>query len=221
MEPRFADIPDFPDYQVSDDGKVWSYKTGKGAKGNTGRRELVGKASPPHRVHYLVTMSVLKGVKTTKYIHSLVMTAFGPSPLEGQTQIDHIDRNPTNNAITNLRWVTPHENLMNRAISEGANLYIRELKHKTRTSFAVQIPKHITKDKPLSLGSYPTIDEAKQVRNAYLLDGTMPQRELPTGIGRTQCRGVDYFRLCDKGKYVSQHRTLEEALAAREALLRS
>lgn len=48
--------------------------------------------------------------KVTRYIHHLVMAAFGPHRPAPNYQIDHIDGNKNNNCISNLEWVTPSEN---------------------------------------------------------------------------------------------------------------
>lgn len=47
-----------------------------------------------------------------RWIHRLVATAFIPNPYN-LNEVDHIDGNPSNNIVTNLRWVTHRENLMN------------------------------------------------------------------------------------------------------------
>lgn len=39
------------------------------------------------------------------YVHRLVAEVFIPNP-EGKPIVDHIDRDPKNNSVTNLRWVT-------------------------------------------------------------------------------------------------------------------
>lgn len=46
------------------------------------------------------------------YVHRLIAEVFIPNP-EGKPIVDHIDRNPHNNSVTNLRWVTKSENLRN------------------------------------------------------------------------------------------------------------
>ena len=46
-------------------------------------------------------------------IHRLVAETFIPND-KNLPQVDHIDRNRIHNDISNLRWVTPRENLLNR-----------------------------------------------------------------------------------------------------------
>lgn len=43
------------------------------------------------------------------YIHRLVAEAFIPNP-HGKEEVNHIDSNPNNNAISNLEWVSSSEN---------------------------------------------------------------------------------------------------------------
>lgn len=45
-------------------------------------------------------------------LHRLMALAFIPNP-ENKPHVDHIDRNPGNFALDNLRWVTRNENLAN------------------------------------------------------------------------------------------------------------
>lgn len=45
-------------------------------------------------------------------IHRLVALAFLPNP-DNKTEIDHIDRNPANNAVSNLRWSSRSEQCFN------------------------------------------------------------------------------------------------------------
>jgi hypothetical protein len=51
-------------------------------------------------------------------VHQLVACAFiGPQPTPQHT-VDHIDGNPSNNHVSNLRWATPKEQAKNRKVSE-------------------------------------------------------------------------------------------------------
>jgi hypothetical protein len=50
-------------------------------------------------------------------VHRLVAQAFIPNP-DNKPEIDHIDTNPSNNVVTNLRWVTHLENQRNEITLE-------------------------------------------------------------------------------------------------------
>lgn len=52
------------------------------------------------------------------FIHKLVAEAFIPNP-ENKSTIDHIDQNPSNNNVENLRWFTSKEQCTNRNQSCG------------------------------------------------------------------------------------------------------
>lgn len=47
-------------------------------------------------------------------VHRIVAEAFLPNP-EGKPCVDHINRNPTDNSVGNLRWCSYSENNMNTA----------------------------------------------------------------------------------------------------------
>lgn len=56
-------------------------------------------------------------------LHRLVAEAFIPNP-ESKPTVDHIDRNPRNNDVSNLRWASPKEQADNtRLVDSGLSLY--------------------------------------------------------------------------------------------------
>jgi hypothetical protein len=80
--------------------------------------------------YFVVTLSKNKKA-IVKYIHRLMGIQFIPNP-ENKPTIDHIDRNPQNNSLENLRWATYKEQCENQersAIVRGTTS--EELKKKT------------------------------------------------------------------------------------------
>jgi|694.fasta_scaffold04760_13 hypothetical protein len=92
-------------------------------------------------------------------IHRWVAEYFLPKPKKGQIYVGHLDHNKTNNAVSNLKWMTQEENTEHnkknpRVIAQKKNrVYIRNEKAKsvklTATKVA-QLKKLINKEVPLS-----------------------------------------------------------------------
>jgi hypothetical protein len=92
-------IPSYPNYEVSNTGLVRNLKNKHILAFNTKK----GK-HPYQRVHLS-----LQGKSKYVLVHRLVLEAFvGPCPLGCQTL--HLDDNPKNNHLSNLKWGTPKEN---------------------------------------------------------------------------------------------------------------
>lgn len=93
-------------YEVSNLGNVRSIQF----HGTSRIRQLRQSLSKGYKVVKLRDWNA--GTAKTVKVHILVATAFLKNP-EGKTQVDHIDANPSNNCVLNLRWVTPQENQNN------------------------------------------------------------------------------------------------------------
>ena len=91
-------IEDYPNYLVSNTGKIWSLRTDK---------EL---QKPLDRYGYeRVTLHNENGQRAT-LVHRIVANAFIPNP-ENKKTINHIDCNKTNNSVENLEWATDSEQM--------------------------------------------------------------------------------------------------------------
>jgi hypothetical protein len=96
-------IPDFPGYDISDQGRVRSYKytTGKILSPNTQRNG------------YCSVLLCVSGKKHRIQIHRLVLLAFvGPCPIG--MEASHNDGCQANNRLENLRWDTPSNNHLDK-----------------------------------------------------------------------------------------------------------
>jgi len=82
---------------------------------NNGRFRRIGQrriAVGAIRNGYITQCLIINGVEHRIKIHRLVAKAFIPNP-DNKEQVDHIDGNPANNHVSNLRWVTAEENSNN------------------------------------------------------------------------------------------------------------
>lgn len=107
------DIKGFENYQITDDGRVWSKRNKMYL--STNRKDGNGY---PQVVFYR------DGKQFPIDIHRLVAKAFIDNP-DNKPCIDHIDANKENNKVENLRWCTYKENMANPLTYEkikGANV---------------------------------------------------------------------------------------------------
>jgi len=93
------EIQGFPDYLIYEDGRVFSKKRRKFMKANDNGRGYLQISFNTDKIH-------------TRKIHRLVALHYIPNP-HNYPQVDHIDRNRTNNDVSNLRWVDPSTNSQN------------------------------------------------------------------------------------------------------------
>lgn len=98
-------------YQISNEGKVKSlpreWKCARNESGNRHHNEII--MSPQLRLNYYRVRLVKYGVGKNKSVHRLVAEAFIPNP-DNKPCIDHINGNPIDNRVENLRWCTQEEN---------------------------------------------------------------------------------------------------------------
>lgn len=76
--------------------------------------------------------------------------------------IDHIDRNPSNNLIENLREVTQKVNSNNSKVRIDNNTGERYIKVNTNGTYSVRV-------KRVTLGTFKTLQEAVDIRDNYLM----------------------------------------------------
>jgi hypothetical protein len=104
MTEQWKKIEGFENYSVSTLGRINNNDTGK---------LLTGKIEK--RYGYRRVGLTKNGKQKFLFIHRLVAIAFIENP-ENKSDVDHVDNNPSNNSLENLRWATHRENLMNQQI---------------------------------------------------------------------------------------------------------
>ena len=105
---RFLNIPEYPRYFITDNGRVWSLRL---------KRFMKDRVSK-HRYNRVVLYN--KSGNKSIFVHRIVASVFlGYNG--NKSEVNHIDGNKLNNSVENLEWCTHSENMYHAYNVLGAN----------------------------------------------------------------------------------------------------
>lgn len=207
---EFKIIPNAPNYEISNRGRVRNAKTK--------RTVCPGIAKNKFNIVTSCHIMLSNGEKRVNYmIHRLVANAFIPNP-ELKPIVDHIDRDPTNNDVSNLRWATFLENAHNRSLSRNnttgeANIFFDTIRNKYHLRYNNEYKKY-------SCGFYDTLEEAIEAKRT----GNYKKKHSNVNekfIKYNKKTNKFIFQKSNNAKgqpktyYTKQFKTLQEAIEAR------
>jgi len=98
-------------YSAEEDGRIFSH--------SRNRKKYLTPAITRDG-YFMVVLYKDEQPKSIK-VHRLIALTFIPNP-ENKYAVDHIDRDKTNNSVSNLRWATRSENLINTIVHKNNKL---------------------------------------------------------------------------------------------------
>lgn len=100
MQEIWKAIPNFPNYECSNMGRIKNIKTDKILRGTT----------RPSGYSFIDLYNFEDHERKNTQIHRIVAQLFVENP-DNKPQVNHIDGIKSNNVYTNLEWCTPLENV--------------------------------------------------------------------------------------------------------------
>ena len=146
MQEEFRKIDNFNNYSVSNTGKIRNDTTGRILK------------NVLNTLGYHIVTLINDEKRCGLRVHRLVAKAFIPNDDPTKDVVDHIDNNPGNNNVSNLRWVSQRENTMNSTISKNNSSGVKGVSlHKKSGKWSAYIWQN---RKKVHLGLFRTKEEA-------------------------------------------------------------
>lgn len=90
----------YSNYEVYDDGRIWSYRKNKFLKPQTNKDG-----------YQIVSLYDNEGKQKTYLVHRIVYETFSGKPIPEGYEINHIDENKDNNTRINLELLTHKQNI--------------------------------------------------------------------------------------------------------------
>jgi hypothetical protein len=124
-------------------------------------------------VKNLITNRILRGSDNGKnytkvqlnnknyFLHRLLAENYIPNP-DNKPKVDHIDGNPQNNRLENLRWISPQENTFNHKMYKNNKLEISGIQKRESGKYRARIRHNGVL---IQLGTFENIDDAIRARN--------------------------------------------------------
>ncbi len=107
----FKSIVGYPGYEVSDQGRVRSWK---------GPQPRILKLFKPRQGHWHASLSPSRYALTCASVYRLVLTAFVGPPGEGR-KVRHLNGDRSDNRLANLRWGTEAERVADKMAHGTSN----------------------------------------------------------------------------------------------------
>jgi len=150
---KYKLVDGYEDYVIFRNGKLYSNKTKKFLKKNLSNTG-----------YYFYDLHDGKSNAKRVRIHKLLALAFIPNPNNLPTR-DHIDINPLNNNLSNLRWASYNLQIINQKLSSKNTTGFRGIKRRTDYD-AYQASIHLNKKEQSKSFSFKKYGEDEALRLA-------------------------------------------------------
>ena len=179
-------IKDYPNYSISNLGYVINNRTKRKLK------NLIQKYKSGYQC-YRVNLYNGGKPKNAK-IHKLLGEYFITNPKPDiYNEIDHINRNPLDNDLSNLRWCNRSINTQNTNVSKNNKLQEKNI-CRFRKGYKVDLYKNGKK----ICKTFKTLEEAKEWRDNVDFDSYKPEGRWAGHIKKKRIRKKKHCEICNK-----------------------